>query len=133
MEAYPVVLFDGVCNLCSGSVRFIIQRDPRRLFRFASLQSAATQSLLANFPAAPAGMQTVLVIVGDRLLVRSDAALWIVRHLSGLWPLLSVLWVIPRPLRDAAYDWVARYRYRWFGKQDVCMIPAPQDRERFLE
>jgi predicted DCC family thiol-disulfide oxidoreductase YuxK len=128
---HPVILFDGICNLCNNSVRFIIKRDPRGRFRFATLRSAAAESLLNSAAAGP--LPDSIVLVEDRrVYTRSAAVLRILRGLRGAWPLAYALIVIPRPLRDWAYRVVARNRYRWFGKRDSCMVPTPELRTRFL-
>jgi predicted DCC family thiol-disulfide oxidoreductase YuxK len=127
-----VVLFDGVCNLCNGAVQFILKRDPRGRFRFASLQSAAAARLLPG-PGASAGLESVVLIEGGRTYERSTAALRIARGLRWPWPLAGAAMVIPRPLRDWAYDIIAARRYRWFGRRDSCMIPTPDVAHRFLE
>lgn len=129
----PVILFDGVCNLCTGSVRFVIARDSRKQFRFASLQSPVAEKLLGAQTRAGDRLESVVLVVGERTYRKSTAALLIARRLDGLWPLLSALRVIPRPLRDAVYDWIGRRRYRMFGKRDVCWKPQPELAERFLE
>jgi predicted DCC family thiol-disulfide oxidoreductase YuxK len=127
-----VVLFDGVCNLCNASVNFIIDRDPAGHFKFAALQSEAASGMLA--PCGPSGeaLSSVVLLEEGRCYERSAAALRIARRLSGAWPLLYAFVVVPRPLRDAVYDWVARNRYRWFGKRDACRLPTPELRARFL-
>jgi predicted DCC family thiol-disulfide oxidoreductase YuxK len=131
---HPIVLFDGVCNLCNASVNFLIDRDPSSTLRFASLQSDAARDLLMQFGPTPLGdPDSMLLIEGGRTYERSTAALRIVRHLSGAWRILGVLLVIPRPLRDAVYRLVAANRYRWFGKSDVCRVPTPELRARFLD
>jgi len=129
---HPVLLFDGVCNLCNGSVQFIIERDPEARFRFASLQSEEGQALLNRFESRPADLSSVVLVQEGRLYARSEAALRVARQLSGGWPLLYALIVVPRPIRDAVYNWIARNRYRWFGKKDACMIPSPDLKARFL-
>jgi predicted DCC family thiol-disulfide oxidoreductase YuxK len=128
------VLFDGVCNLCDASVLFIIDRDPAGHFAFAPLQSAEAEQLLAERGEAGAGaaLSSLLLVEGERVYRRSTAALRIARRLSGAWPLLYAFVVVPRPVRDAVYDWVARNRYRWFGRQEACRIPTPELRGRFL-
>lgn len=131
--SHPVVLFDGVCNLCNGSVQFILERDRRRTFRFASLQSEAGRALMAAHGLDPDALNSVVLIEGGRARQESSAALGIVKHLPGAWKLLRVLAAIPRPLRDAVYRRIARNRYRWFGKQETCWLPTPELRERFLE
>ncbi|MEP0547246.1 MAG: thiol-disulfide oxidoreductase DCC family protein [Rhodothermales bacterium] len=129
--AGPIVLFDGVCNLCDAAVTFIIDRDADAVFRFASLQSEVGQRLTQRF-----GIEnedTVVLVEDGRCYVRSTAALRIARRLDGAWPLLAALLAMPRPLRDAAYRFIARHRYRWFGTHDACRVPTPALRSRFLE
>lgn len=129
----PVVLFDGVCNLCNGSVRFVIERDPHKHFQFAPLQSETATTLIGGL-ANPLAMPDSIVLVDDgRLYVRSTAALRIARRLRFPWPLLWVFMAVPRPLRDWVYDLIARHRYGWFGKRDTCMVPTKEIRDRFLE
>lgn len=130
--AKSVLLFDGVCNLCNSSVNFILARDPKAKFRFASLQSDEGQALLQEFEDRPSDLSSVVLIEDGQLYARSDAALRVARQLSGGWPLLYAFIVLPRALRDAVYNWIARNRYRWFGKRDSCMIPSPELRSRFL-
>lgn len=127
-----VVLFDGVCNLCNGSVQFIIRRDPAGRFRFASLQSEAGQALLRRHGLDPEDLFSVILVEDGRVHSRSDAALRIAGGLSGGWRAAGALRVVPRPLRDLVYGLVARNRYRWFGRRDACMIPTPELRARFL-
>ena len=129
----PVILFDGVCNLCTGSVRFVIERDSRKQFRFASLQSPVAEKLLGPQRNEADRLESVVLVVGERIYRRSSAALLIARRLDGLWPLLSVLLAIPRPLRDAVYDWIGRRRYRMFGKRAACWKPQPELADRFLD
>jgi predicted DCC family thiol-disulfide oxidoreductase YuxK len=132
---HPVVLFDGVCNVCNRSVNFIIGRDPRARLRFAALQSNAGRRLLEGLGRAiPEGdPDTIVVVEGGRLYEQSAALLHIARYMHGAWPLLGAFLVVPRPLRDAVYRWAAARRYRWFGKSDTCRIPTQELRARFLE
>ena len=129
----PVILFDGVCNLCNGAVRFVAERDPRGVFRFASLQSEAGQTLLRQHGLSTGDFDSVVLVDDAGVRTRSSAALAVAARLSAPWPALSAFRVLPRPLRDAVYDLVARYRYRVFGRTDQCMIPTPELRARFLE
>ena len=133
--AAPVVLFDGVCNLCQGVVQFIIQHDRRGEFQFAALQSEAARALLAahGHPAPAASPDSVLLVAGGQVLERSAAVLGIARRLGGGWRLLAAGggW-LPRRWRDGLYGWVARHRYRWFGRQGACLVPTPALRARFL-
>jgi predicted DCC family thiol-disulfide oxidoreductase YuxK len=128
----PVVLFDGVCNLCNGSVRFIIERDPHKHFQFAPLQSEAATRLIRASPDSLALPDSIVLIDDGRLYVRSAAALRIARRLRFPWPALWLFMVVPRPIRDRVYDLIARHRYRWFGKSDTCMVPTQEIRDRFL-
>jgi predicted DCC family thiol-disulfide oxidoreductase YuxK len=131
-EPGPVVLFDGVCNLCNSSVLFIIKRDPRGIFRFAALQSDFSRDLLVKHNIDPDMLHSIIVVHRSRIYRRSRAALEIVRRLGGLWPLLYILVVVPPFLRDGLYDWIASNRYKWFGKKDQCMIPTPELKSRFF-
>lgn len=163
-----IVLFDGQCVLCSAVVRFVIRRDPRGRFRFASLDSAAGTAIIDQLirgrgdgdggkerrpgrsePAErqPAGAQaasgserlrkplpdTFMLVRGGKLYLKSQAALEVVRSLRGLWPLLYALIVVPAAVRDPVYDFVARHRYRWFGRHDSCLLPAPDHKDRFIQ
>ncbi|UOQ52644.1 thiol-disulfide oxidoreductase DCC family protein [Hymenobacter cellulosivorans] len=134
MTAPATILFDGVCNLCNGFVQFVIQRDAPGHFRFASLQSAAGQALLAEhgLRLGPAGPETVMLVERGRIFTHSTAVLRIARQLGGPWALLYAFIVVPKPLRDAAYRFVARHRYQWFGQREACMLPTPELRQRFL-
>ena len=125
----PAVLFDGVCNLCNGAVRFILARDPADRFRLASLQSEAARRLLGH----EGPGETIVLLEAGKTYTKSTAALRIARGLRFPWPLLYAFAAVPRPLRDLVYDWVARHRYRWFGKRDACPWPTPEVRGRFLE
>ena len=133
-DDYAVVLFDGVCNLCNAAVRFIIPRDPKRYFRFAPLQSETALQLLdfKTYAVDPAATDSVMLIENGKLFTESSAALRISRKLNRGWPLLYALIVIPRPIRDAMYRFIAKNRYRWFGKSSECMLPTPEQRSRFL-
>jgi len=127
-----LILFDGVCNFCSGVVRFVIARDPNGRFRFAPLQSDAAAARLQKFAGVSSNLDSIVLIEGDRLFTRSAAALRIARRLRSPWPLAYLLMAVPRPLRDWVYDFVARRRYRWFGRSDTCLVPTPELRDRFL-
>jgi predicted DCC family thiol-disulfide oxidoreductase YuxK len=127
-----IVLFDGVCNLCTGTVRFIIHRDPQAHFQFAALQSPYAQGRLTQSGYSGSLSESIVLIEDAGVYTESTAMLRIVRKLSGVWPLFYVLIVVPRPIRDWAYSLIARNRYRWFGRQDTCMTPTPNLRQRFL-
>ncbi|MGI9301757.1 MAG: thiol-disulfide oxidoreductase DCC family protein [Gammaproteobacteria bacterium] len=130
---HAVILFDGICNLCTASVRFVIKRDSRKRFRFASLQSLVAENMLGEELRRNDRLESMVLVVGGEVHRKSTAALLTVKQLDGLWPLLSVLLAIPRPLRDAVYDWIGKRRYRMFGKRDSCWLPEHALAERFLE
>jgi len=131
-ENHPVVLFDGVCNLCTGTVQFLIRRDPEGLFRFAPLQSDVAQELLAEHGLADHDLDSIVLIEGEETYVKSDAAIRIGVLLGGVYRLLGPTRYLPRLLREAVYDFVAKYRYRVFGKRESCMMPTEENRRRFL-
>jgi predicted DCC family thiol-disulfide oxidoreductase YuxK len=127
-----IVLFDGVCNLCAGVVKFLVPKDPTGRLRFASLQSLAGQHLLTSFNVSPTD-DSVVAIVDGHAYIRSDAAMAIARAVGGQYRLAAaVARLIPRPIRDIVYRYVASHRYRWFGQKDECWLPTPALRARFL-
>jgi predicted DCC family thiol-disulfide oxidoreductase YuxK len=130
------ILFDGVCNLCNGFVQFVIRHDPRGRFRFTALQSEAGRALLAAHGVAPATLSadpdSVLLLSNGRLYSHSTAVLRIARGLGGAWRLAAVGEVLPQGFRDAVYRFIARNRYRWFGRQESCLLPTPALKARFL-
>ena len=135
-DSFPplTVYFDGVCTLCNGFVDFLIRRDRRRILRYASRQGTAFAALAARHPEI-ASVDTMLahVLEGDRLFLKSDATLATIGFLPAPWPLWGAFRIVPRFLRNAVYDWVARNRYRMFGKRDTCRLPSPEERELFLD
>ena len=131
--ARQLILFDGVCNLCNSFVRFVIERDPAARFQFAALQSEAARRVLQEHQLPTPLPDSILLVDNGRIFTRSTAALRIARRLTFPWPLTAALLMVPRPLRDWVYQLVARYRYRWFGRQDRCMVPTPALRSRFIE
>ncbi len=124
-----IVFFDGYCLLCQASVQFIIQRDPSGLFQFAPLQEELANKLLAPLP--ESGVSSVILWEEGKISYRSTAALRIVKKLRGVWPLLYVLTIVPVFIRDGIYNWVAKNRYKWWGKSSKCLIPKPEWKERF--
>ncbi|MDB6138696.1 MAG: putative family thiol-disulfide oxidoreductase YuxK [Verrucomicrobiaceae bacterium] len=131
-EDHPVVLFDGVCNFCNGAVQFLIRHDPRATFRFAAYQSPAGNELALRHGIDPAALETFAVVMEDKALLRSDAAIATALKLGGFWRLAAILKLMPRALRDAVYGLIARNRYRWFGRRESCMVPDADVRRRFL-
>jgi predicted DCC family thiol-disulfide oxidoreductase YuxK len=130
----PIILFDGVCNLCERSVQFVIRNDRDARFRFASLQSPAAQRILAEFQYVEDELSSVLLIDNGQLYRKSRAALRIARQLDGAWPVLYYLFFwIPSFVSDVVYDFIGNRRYRWFGKKDECWLPHDDLRKRFLD
>lgn len=126
----PIIFFDGICTLCDFAVTFVIDHDPARRFRFAALQSAAGQALMADHPDL-LRQDTIVLLEAGQVYTRSEAALRIARHLRG-WRWMWAFRAVPRVLRDGVYKLVARNRYQWFGKRDSCRIPTPELRSLFL-
>ena len=132
-DSHAVILFDGVCNLCHGLVRFVIARDPSAYFQFGALQAPAAARLLGALDPPLEPVDSIVLIANGKASVKSRAALDILRRLPFPWPLLFALVAVPRPIRDWGYDLIARRRYGWFGRQDVCMVPTPDLAERFVK
>lgn len=128
-----VLLYDGVCNLCNGMVRFVIRWDRKNKIQFASLQSETGKSYLEELGLPTDDLDTLVYVKAGRHFTRSSAVLEIVKDMGGFWRLLYVLIIIPRCLRDPVYRLVARMRYRVFGKRDNCRLPSPEIQERFLD
>lgn len=128
----PIIFFDGICNLCTDSVRFVIARDSQKRFRFASLQSTVAEQLLDPQDQQD-GLESMVLIMEQQIYRKSTAALMTAQYLDGLWPVLRLLLIIPQPLRDILYDWIGKRRYRFFGKREACWKPSPDLADRFLE
>lgn len=134
MDPFPdtILFFDGVCSLCNASVDLVMRHDRRERFRFASLQSPFCEQFMRQNDAWPLRHDSLVLWEGGRLYHRSDAALRVAMLLGGAWYAAAVGYLIPRMLRDAVYDAIARHRYKWFGSRDTCRVPTPQERSRFL-
>ncbi len=131
--SYPVILFDGVCNLCSGAVQFVVKYDPKHQFRFASLQSELGKQILAEYKLNTPDIDSIILWEEGKVSIKSTAALKIAKKLNGLLPILYGFIIIPTFLRNAVYDWVAKNRYKWFGKKEVCWIPSKELSALFLD
>lgn len=127
-----LLLFDGGCNLCNGLVQFIIRHDRKRRFRFAALRSMAAQAVLSSHGRPPQALTSLVYCRKGRVFVRSDAALHAARDLGGACQLAFIFILVPRFLRDAVYDLVARNRYRWFGRRGQCIVATAELQDRFL-
>ncbi len=132
MLEHPLILFDGVCNFCNYWVNFAIKRDRKKSLRFTPLQGETANRVLPRYNINPTALRSVIIIDKDRFYTQSSAAIRICKHLDGGWKLLYGLMIIPKFIRDALYNIIARNRYKWFGKKDHCMIPSPGVKERFL-
>jgi len=137
--SHPIILYDGVCGLCNRLNRFILRRDPAGVFRFAALQSALSAAILARHGANASNLDTVYVVVNpglpnEQLLPRSEAVVFVGKQLRGIWSVFASFFrVLPRPVRDFSYNLVARHRYQIFGRFDVCPLPTPETRARFVD
>ncbi|MDE5413452.1 thiol-disulfide oxidoreductase DCC family protein [Alkalihalobacterium chitinilyticum] len=127
-----IVLFDGVCNFCHHSVQFILKRDKRGYFKFASLQSDIGKRLLDQYHL-PHDMSTFVLIDNDKPFIKSSAALRVCKYLDGFWRFMVIFRFIPTPIRNIVYNFIAQNRYRWFGQRESCMLPTPEQRKRFLD
>ena len=133
LENKKIILFDGVCNLCNNTVRFVIKHDKKDMFRYAALQSEVGQKLTSERNIDLSKVDSIILIEpGVAYFTKSDAALKIARSFGGVWILLNVFNLIPSSLRNIVYDFIAKNRYRWFGKKEVCMVPAPELKAKFL-
>lgn len=132
MKKENIILFDGVCNLCNASVLFVIERDKKNVFQFASLQSSFGQQVLKKHQLSSSDFDSMILLQDGIIHQRSDAALRIAKELSGAWKLLYGFIIVPRFIRNGVYNFVARNRYKWFGKQEACMIPTPELKAKFF-
>ncbi|WP_077619131.1 thiol-disulfide oxidoreductase DCC family protein [Bacillus sinesaloumensis] len=127
-----IILFDGICNFCNSSVQFILKRDYNQRYHFASLQSEAGKELLKKH-GIPEDINSFVLIEGDCYYTKSSAALRICRNLKRPYQFLAIFRFVPAPIRDIFYQVIANNRYKWFGKQESCMLPTPETRKRFLD
>lgn len=131
-DGQHIIFFDGVCNLCQQSVQFVLAHDKKGIFSFASLQSSFAEQTLIPYGISTVEMNTFILLENNKIYTRSTAALQVIKKLGGLWPLLYVFIIVPPFIRDAVYKWIARNRYRWFGKQESCWMPREEWKQRFL-
>ena len=129
---HPIVLFDGVCNFCNSTVNFLLKQDKHVVLKFAALQSDAGQLLLRQYKLPPDNFDSFILIENGKAYKSSTAGLRLYNKLPWYWKWTQIFWIVPRPIRDAVYNLIARNRYRWFGKKDSCMIPSASIRSRFL-
>lgn len=125
-------MFDGACNLCNGFVKFVIKRDKKNIIKFASLQSDAGQKILLQYDLPVTEFQSFVYVANNRVLLQSTAALTLLKDIGGLWQLLYAFIIVPKFIRDYVYSIVATNRYKWFGKQNTCMVPTKELMNKFL-
>lgn len=130
---YDIILFDGVCNLCNGAVDFIIKHDQKDQFKLAALQDDVGKSLLIRHSIPSSYIDSIILITKNGLLYKSDAALAIASKLGGLWQGFGIFRILPKSIRDNLYDWIAKNRYKWFGKENTCRLPTPAESAKFLK
>ncbi len=129
-----IILFDGVCNLCNGAIQFMIKHDTKDTFRYAALQSNIGKKLIAERNIDTDNVDSIILIEpGVAYYNKSDAALQIGKQLKGYRTISSLLYLLPSGLRNIVYDFIAQNRYKWYGKKEACMIPAPELKAKFLE
>ncbi len=127
-----VIFFDGVCNLCNSSVQFVIEHDQKNQFKFTALQGDYAKEILPKFNADLEKLDTILLLENGRLYTKSSAALRVARKLNGVIPLLYTFIIVPKFMRDWVYDWIAKNRYKWWGKQESCWVPTPELKNKFI-
>lgn len=132
-ERPALVIFDGVCNFCVGSVNFVLRHEAGDRLQFTPLQSGTGSRMVRDLGFDPADAKTFVLVDDGRAYVRSAAAIRVARYLRWPWRALAAIWIVPRPVRDWAYNVVASNRYRWFGRMDACMVPTPEIRRRFVQ
>ena len=132
MENRPVIVFDGVCNLCNAAVQFVIKHDKKKEFDFASLQGEYGQQILADLPESYASLKTFILVEKEKVFTKSTAALKVAKKLSTPVNWLYGFIIVPPFIRNGVYNFISKNRYRWFGKKDACMIPSPELKQRFL-
>ncbi|MCC6796220.1 MAG: thiol-disulfide oxidoreductase DCC family protein [Candidatus Hydrogenedentes bacterium] len=129
---HPIILFDGVCNYCNSILNYIIKHDHKKRFRFAHLQSNAGQDLLEQYGFPRDMLDSVVLIENGKAYTKTDVTIRIAPHMSGIAKFAVLLRILPRAIRDIGYDFIARNRYKWWGKQEACIVPTPDVRDRFL-
>ncbi len=131
-KEHSIILFDGVCNLCNSSINFVIKRDSANLYKFTALQEAPGIGLLKQYGINTLDTDSIILIENGKAYTESSAALRVAKGLSGVWPVLYGFIIIPKWIRNAVYDYIAKNRYKWYGKKDSCMIPTPELKNKFL-
>jgi predicted DCC family thiol-disulfide oxidoreductase YuxK len=128
-----ILYFDGVCNLCAGAVQFVLKRNKKQNILFASLQGQAGQTMLKEFGFSQTAFNSLVFVENGKVYQQSAGALRLTKYLNAAWPLLRVFMIVPAFIRNAVYNWVAKNRYKWFGKKNECWLPTPELKKRFLD
>jgi len=131
-QSRSIIFFDGVCNLCNSSIDFVIRRDKKNKFLVGALQDEVSKKVLANYRVREDYLDSIILLEDGVIFYKSTAALKIAKHLSGLWPALYPLIIVPKALRDVVYDWIGSNRYKWFGKKNTCRLPTHEEKAKFL-
>lgn len=131
MSDQPVIFFDGVCNLCNAAVQFVIEHDKKNIFKFTALQGKYAEDVLPQFRVNLAEVDSILLADNNKLYTKSSAALRVAKNLNGLLPLLYMLMIVPKFIRDWFYDIIAKNRYKWWGRQETCWVPTPALAQKF--
>lgn len=126
-----IILFDGVCNFCNGSVNFLIKRDSKGIFKYAPLQSEIGQNIIAKYNI-PETVDSIILLKENNIYIKSNAVIEIIKELKWYWEMLIIVKILPKKFRDLLYDLIANNRYKWFGKMDSCMIPDENVKSRFI-
>lgn len=129
--AEQIILFDGVCNFCNGSVNFLIKRDSKGIFKYAPLQSEIGQNIIAKYNI-PETVDSIILLKENNIYIKSNAVIEIIKELKWYWKMLIIVKILPKKFRDLLYDLIANNRYKWFGKMDSCMIPDENVKSRFI-
>lgn len=128
-----IILFDGVCNLCNASVQFVLKRDRKKQFRFASLQGKFGQEVLRKHQLPVNTFNSFILLEGDKIYCRSTGALRMLKYLGAPWSLMYIFILVPAVIRDGVYNWISQNRYKWFGKKESCWLPKPEWKELFID
>jgi len=129
---HPIILFDGLCNFCNGAINFVLKQDKKGIFRFAPLQPEAGQKLLKQYNLSTKDFESFVLIDDGKVYKKSAASLRVMNKLPWYWKEVQILWIVPSFIRNAIYDFIAKNRYKWFGKKEQCMMPTSELRSRFL-
>jgi len=133
LSKYQVIFYDGHCRLCNGVVKFVLKRDQKQLFKFAKLQGVLAEKCLAAKKDSSSHWESFILMDGEKLYSKSSAALRLYIQLGGIWNIFYLGWIFPGFFRDFIYDFIARNRYKWFGKEESCLMPQKEWMDRFLD